>query len=151
MAPVRSESRGRIAASSDAVYAYVSEVSRWPEWARAIEECSISDGGRLRVGARIDQRVKSRGGSMPRTLDVVSAEVPRRIEFSGMEGPSPLRWGFDLAPVDSKETDILLWVELDRRGPMRALPAPVLRKMVRDTNDREIAIIKSKVEAQAGT
>jgi hypothetical protein len=30
---------------------------------------------------------------------------------------------------------------------MRATPAPVLRKMVRDTNDREIAAIKTAVEA----
>jgi hypothetical protein len=40
-----------------------------------------------------------------------------------------------------------LWVEMDRRGPMRATPAPVLRKMVRGTNDREIAAIKTAVEA----
>jgi hypothetical protein len=44
-------------------------------------------------------------------------------------------------------TAILLWVEMDRRGPMRATPAPVLRKMVRGTNDREIAAIKTAVEA----
>jgi hypothetical protein len=150
MAPVRSESRGHIDASIDAVYTYVSDVSRWPEWARAIQECSVSGGGPLRSGARIDQRVNGRGGSTKeRTLDVLGANVPRSIEFAGMEGPSPLRWGFDLTPIDAQHTNITLWVEMDRRGAMRAVPAPMLRKMVRDTNDREIAIIKSKVEARA--
>ena len=64
-----------------------------------------------------------------------------------MEGPSPLRWGFDLTAADGTRTEILLWVELDRRGPMRTMPAPMLRKMIRDTNDHEIAAIKTTVEA----
>ena len=148
MAPVRSESRGEIAAGIEAVYAYVSDVTRWPEWAHAIRECSVSGGGSLRAGARIDQRVSGSGGSMrDRTLDVSAVDAPRRIEFAGLFGPSPLRWGFDLTAAGGTRTGILLWVEMDRRGPMRATPAPVLRKMVRDTNDREIAAIKTAVEA----
>jgi hypothetical protein len=148
VAPVRSESSGEIAAGIEAVYAYVSDVSRWPEWAHAIRECSVSGGGPLRAGARIDQRVTGSGGSLKeRTLDVTTVDAPGRIEFAGSYGPSPLRWGFGLTAAGEMRTAILLWVEMDRRGPMRATPAPVLRKMVRDTNDREIAAIKTVVEA----
>ena len=148
MAPVRSESRGEIAAGIEAVYAYVSDVSRWPEWAHAIRECSVSGGGPLQAGVRIDQRVTGSGGSpQERTLDVTAADPPRRIEFAGLFGPSPLRWGFGLPAAGGMRTAILLWVEMDRRGPMRATPALVLRKMVRATNDREIAAIKTAVEA----
>jgi Polyketide cyclase / dehydrase and lipid transport len=148
VAPVRSESRGEVAAGIEAVYAYVSDVARWPEWAHAIRECSVSGGGPLRAGARIDQRVSGSGGSpKERTLDVTTVDVPHRIEFAGSYGPSPLRWGFGLTAAGERRTAILLWVEMDRRGPMRATPAPVLRKMVRATNDREIAAIKTAVEA----
>ena len=148
MAPVRSESRGEIAAGIEVVYAYLSDVTRWPEWAHAIGECRVSGGGPLRAGARIDQRVRGSGGSAKeRTLDVTAADEPRRIEFAGLYGPSPLRWGFDLTAAGGLRTEIELWVEMDRRGPMRATPGPVLRKMIRGTNDREIAAIKTAVEA----
>ena len=145
---MRSESRGEIAAGIEAVYAYVSDVSRWPEWAHGILECSVSGGSPLQAGARIDQRVPGSGGSSKeRTLDVTAVEAPSRIEFAGLYGPSPLRWGFGLTPAGGTRTAILLWVEMDRRGTMRATPAPVLRKMVRGTNGREIAAIKTAVEA----
>jgi hypothetical protein len=62
-------------------------------------------------------------------------------------GASPLRWGVDLSADGAARTGILLWVEVDRRGPMRALPAPMLRRMIRGVNDREIATIKQVVEA----
>ena len=149
MGPVRSESRGEIRASIEAVFAYVSDVSRWPEWARDIRECSVSGGGPLRPGARLDQRVAGSGSSTkPRVLDVAGVEAPRRLEFTGMYGPSPLRWGFDLDAGSVDSTGLLLWVEMERRGPMRAMPTPMLRRGIRAQNDKEIAMIKAKVEAE---
>lgn len=149
MAAVRSESRGEIAAGIEAVFGYVSDVSRWPEWAQDIRECSISGGGPLRPGARLDQRVNGSGGSTKaRVLDVAAVEAPRRLEFSGMYGPSPLRWGLDLKAEDHDSTGLLLWVEMERRGPMRAMPTPVLRRGIRAQNDKEIAKIKAMVEAE---
>ena len=151
MAPVRSECRGEIGAGIEAVFAYVSDVTRWPEWAHDIRECALSGGGPLRGGARIDQRVGDSGGSTkPRVLDVVTVNAPREIEFTGTYGPCPLRWGFELNAADVSSTGILVWVEMDRRGPMRAMPAPLLRKGIRDQNAREIALIKAQVEDEVG-
>ena len=151
MAPVRSEARTEIGAGVDAVFGYITDFPRWPEWARGIEECSLADPGQLQAGARIDQRVKASGGATkPRDLDVSAVVGPERIEFTGFEGPSPLRWGFELNPIEGDRTSLLLWVELDRSGPMRAMPAPVVRKFIHDTNARELAIIKNRVEGEVG-
>ena len=148
MAPVRSECGGEIAAGIEDVFAYISDVSRWPEWAQDIRECSIRGGGPLTAGARLDQRVNGSGGSTKeRVLDVVNVEAPSRIEFTGTYGPCPLRWGFELNAPEVRSTGILMWVEMERRGTMRAMPAPMLRKGIRDQNAKEIALIKAKVEA----
>lgn len=102
----------------------------------------------MQAGTLIDQRVSASGGSTKeRVLDVVRLDAPRQIEFTGTYGPCPLRWGFELRSADASSTDVLIWVEMERRGPLRAMPAPMLRKGIRDQNAREIAKIKAKVEA----
>ena len=149
MAAVRSECRGEVSAGIEAVFAYISDVSRWPEWAQDIRECSISGGGPLRAGSRIDQRVPASGGSTKeRVLDVVRVDAPGRIEFTGTYGPCPLRWGFELNAPGVNSTGVLIWVEMERRGAMRAMPAPMLRKGIHDQNAKELARIKAKVEAE---
>lgn len=145
---VRSETSGEIAAGVDVVYRYVSDVSRWPEWAKGIEKCEVSGGGVLEAGARLDQRVKGSGSSAKeRHLDVTMVEPPGRLEFAGAMGGSPLRWGFELTPVGSSSTRVVLWVEVDRRGVLQAMPAGILRRMIRGTNQRELAVIRSGIEA----
>ncbi|MHB8512120.1 MAG: SRPBCC family protein [Actinomycetota bacterium] len=145
---LRSETHAEIAAGVESAYDYVSNLSRWSEWARGIRECAVSGGGSLQAGARIDQRVKASGAKTKvRSLTVTAVDPPRRLEFSGMIGASPLHWGFELTALHPTRTKAMLWVEIERHGPMRIMPAAMLRKGIRDTNKRELAIIKSKVEA----
>jgi hypothetical protein len=154
---VRSETRSEIAAGIDDVYRYVSDLSRWPEWAAAIRECRLSGDAPLQAGSRLEQRVKGMFGSTrDRALDVTAVDTPSRLAFTGMMGPSPLRWGFDLEPLESGRTGVLLWVEVERRGFTRAIPEGLLTNMIRRVNDREVSAIKAAVEStravgQAGT
>jgi hypothetical protein len=148
MGVVRTETREEVAAGIEAVYGYVTDFSRWPDWAHDILECSISGGGPLRVGSKVDQRIKAGGSTRPRILEVTRVAAPRGVDFEGTYGPSPLRWGFSLEERGEDRTEILLWVEMERRGSMRAMPAALLRKGIRDTNARELTLIRSAVEAR---
>lgn len=147
---VRSESHGTAAAAPQAVYDYLADASRWPEWARAILECRVRGDGPMRAGATLEQRAKATfGGSRPRTLDVTAADAPNRLTFAGMMGPSPMRWGFELAPDDAG-TAVTMWLEADFRGAMLLIPRGMFRRMVRQVNEREIVAISSAVRpAQA--
>lgn len=133
---VRSESRAEIAERTENVWGYVTDVSRWPEWAAAIRECRVSGGAPLRAGVQLEQRAKGMFGSTrDRTLDVTAIDDARRLEFAGTMGPSALRWGFDLIPVDANQTGVVLWVEIEPKGPMRAIPGGVLKGMIRRVNN----------------
>jgi hypothetical protein len=61
-------------------------------------------------------------------------------------GPSASRWAFELKPVDDKQTDAMMWVEVDLAGIMRAVPG-VLKGSLQRVSDREMAAIKAAVES----
>jgi hypothetical protein len=64
-------------------------------------------------------------------------------------GTSAARWGMQLEPTDDRQTEAMMWVEVDRRSVMRAIPSRVLAGRIRRVMDREMAAIKTRVEATA--
>lgn len=144
---VRSETRVVMAASQEEIHGYLSDASRWPEWAAGILSCQVSGGGALVAGSRLEQQVRKPVGSpASRTLDVTSVDAPRQLGFAGSMGPTSITWGFDLRVVDDDKTEVLLWIEADRGGIMRLIPPGVLRTMFRGINRRELDAIRAAVE-----
>jgi hypothetical protein len=62
-------------------------------------------------------------------------------------GTSAARWGMDLEPMDDRQTDAQMWIEVDLRGVMRAIPGSILKRRIQRVSDREMAAIKAAVEA----
>jgi hypothetical protein len=145
---VRCESRITIAGSVAEVWAYVCDVGRWPEWAPTVRECWIGGGAPLQPGARVEQQAKwIFGTTRYRAQHVTAVEAPCRVAFAGPMGTSAARWGMELEPTDSEQTDAMMWVEVDLDGVMRAIPGRVLEGRIRRVMDREMAAIKVAVES----
>ena len=145
---VRCESRITIAGGVPEVWAYVCDVGRWPEWAPTVRECWIGGGAPLQPGARVEQQAKwIFGTTRYRAQHVTAVEAPRRVAFAGPMGTSAARWGMELEPADSEQTDAMMWVEVDLDGVMRAIPGRVLEGRIRRVMDREMAAIKAAVES----
>jgi hypothetical protein len=145
---IRTESRKRIACSVREVWAYVCDVGRWPEWAPTVLECWVRGRGPLQPGSRVEQRAKAilwltRG----RSQTVTAVEAPRYVAFAGPMGTSAARWGMELEPVDDRQTDAKMWVEVDLAGIMRAIPGRALEGRIQRVSDREMAAIKAAVES----
>ena len=143
----RTESRITIASSVREVWAYVCDVGRWPEWAPTVLEGRVRGGGPLQPGSRVEQRAKLMLGlSRGRSQEVTVVEAPRSVAFAGPMGTSAARWGMELEPVDDKQTDAMMWIEVDLAGIMRAVPG-VLKGSIQRVSDREMVLIKAAVEA----
>ena len=143
----RTESRIRIASSVRDVWAYVCDVGRWPEWAPTVRECWVRGGGPLQPGSRVEQRAKLMLGlSRGRSQEVTVVEAPRSVAFAGPMGTSAARWGMELEPVDGRQTDAKMWIEVDLAGIMRAVPG-LLKGSIQRVSDREMAAIKAAVES----
>jgi hypothetical protein len=143
---IRTESRITIVSSVGEVWAYVCDVGRWPEWAPTVLECWVRDGAPLQPGSRVEQRAKDLGRTHGRSQEVTAVEAPRYVAFAGRMGTSPTRWGMELEPVDDRQTEAKMWIEVDLAGIMRAVPG-LLKGSIQRVSDREMAAIKAAVES----
>src|ERR1700756_4231569 len=145
---VRSESRVTIASSVPEVWAYVCDVGRWPEWAPTVRECWVTGGAPFQPGSRLEQRAEGVFGSTRhRAQHVPAVEAPRRVAFAGPMGTSAARWGMELEPMDDRQTDAMMWIEVDLAGIMRAIPASVLKGRIQRVSDIEMVAIQAAVES----
>ncbi len=145
---IRSESRLTIASSVPEVWAYLCDVRRWPEWAPTVRESWIRGGAPLQPGSRIEQRAKLMFGlTRYRAQDVTAVEAPHRMAFAGPMGLSAARWGMELEAMDAGQTEAMMWVEVDLKSLMRAIPGRVLNGRIRRVMDREMAAIKAAIES----
>ena len=146
--PLRSESRVTIADTVPEVWAYVCDVGRWPEWAPTVRESWVRGGAPLRPGSRVEQRAKLVfGATRYRAQDVTLVDAPRSLAFAGPLGTSAARWGMELEPAGDTQTDAVMWVEVEPKNVMRAIPGRVLNGRIRRVMDVEMAAIKAAVES----
>ena len=143
---IRIESRITIASSVQEVWEYVCDVGRWPEWAPTVLECWVRGGGTLQPGSWVEQRAKDLGWTHGRSEEVTAVEAPGYVAFAGTMGTSPARWAMELKPVDDKQTDAMMWIEVDLAGIMRAVPG-LLKGSIQRVSNREMAAIKAAVES----
>jgi hypothetical protein len=145
---IRSESRVTISSSLPEVWAYVCDVGRWPEWAPTVREGWVSGGAPLEPGSRVEQRAKGPFGSTRyRAQHVTAVGAPRSVAFAGPMGTSAARWGMELEPIDDRHTHAKMWVEVDLKNLMRAVPGRVLNGRIRRVMDIEMAAIKAALES----
>jgi hypothetical protein len=64
-------------------------------------------------------------------------------------GTSPARWGMHFSPIDGRQTEAEMWVEVDLSNVMRALPSRALKRRIQRVMDIEMAAIKVAVESAA--
>ena len=147
---IRTESRITIASSVREVWAYICDVGRWPEWAPTVLECWVRGGVPLQPGSRVEQRAKgilwlTRG----RSQEVTAVEAPSYVAFAGPMGTSAARWGMELEPAHDRQTDAMMWIEVNLAGIMRAIPAHMLKGRIQRVSDVEMVAIKAAVESAA--
>jgi len=147
---IRTESRITIASNVREVWAYVCDVGRWPEWAPTVLEGWVRGGGPLEPGSRVEQRAKAiLGLTRRRSQEVTVVEAPHHVAFAGPMGTSAARWGMELQATDDRQTDAMMWVEVDLAGIMRAIPVGMLKGRIQRVSDIEMVAIKAAVESAA--
>lgn len=145
---LRSESRLAIARGVSEVWDYICDVGSWPQWAPTVKECWVDGGGPLRPGARVEQRAKLiLGATRHRAQRVIAVEAPHSLAFAGPLGTSTARWGMGFAPIDVGQTEAEMWVEVDLRNIMRALPGGAFGDRIQRVMDVEMVAIKAAIES----
>jgi hypothetical protein len=145
---IRSESRLAIARGVPEVWDYICDVGRWPQWAPTVQKAWVGGGAPLTPGTLVEQRAKLMFGlTRHRAQHVTAVEAPSSLAFAGPMGTSTARWGMEFAPIDDGQTEAEMWVEVDLRNIMRALPSRGLKGRIQRVMDIEMVAIKAAVES----
>jgi hypothetical protein len=145
---IRSESRLVIARGVPEVWDYICDVRLWPQWAPTVKKAWIAGGAPLAPGTRVEQRAKLIfGATRHRAQEVTAVEAPRGLAFAGPMGTSTARWGMEFAPIEGGQTEAEMWVEVDLRNIMRALPSRGVNRRIKRVMDIEMVAIKAAVES----
>jgi hypothetical protein len=145
---IRSESRLAIARGVPEVWDYICDVGLWPQWAPTVQKAWVDGGAPLTPGTRVEQRAKLMFGlTRHRAQHVTAVEAPSSLAFAGPMGTSTARWGMEFAPIDDRRTEAEMWVEVDLRNIMRALPGRALQGRIQRVMDIEMVAIKAAVES----
>jgi hypothetical protein len=78
---------------------------------------------------------------------VTAVEAPHRVAFAGPMGTSAARWGMELQPMGGGRTEAEMWVEVDLKNVMRAIPGGVLKGRIQRVMDIEMDLIKAAIES----
>jgi hypothetical protein len=149
---LRSESRLAIASTAPEVWDYICDVGSWPQWAPTVQEAWVAGGAPLAPGAQVEQRAKLMFGlTRHRAQQVTAVEAPHSLAFAGPLGTSKARWGMEFTPIDGGQTEAEMWVEVDLRNIMRALPGRAFKGRIQGVMDIEMIAIKDAVESQPHT
>jgi Polyketide cyclase / dehydrase and lipid transport len=149
---LRSESRLAIARSVPEVWDYICDVGSWPQWAPNVQKAWVAGGAPLAPGARVEQRAKLMFGlTRHRAQHVTAVEAPRSLAFAGPLGTSKGRWGMEFTPIEGGQTEAEMWVEVDLRNIMRALPSRAFQGRIQGVMDIEMIAIKAAVESLPDT
>ncbi|MFD2094234.1 SRPBCC family protein [Blastococcus deserti] len=132
-------------ATSAKTMSYLCDVERQPEWQPDIRSCSWDAAGPTEVGKTARQVLRLLGREREATLTVDAHEPERRIRFTKVI-PFPIRFGWRLEPIGEASTRIFYEVEAEPRGTFRLL-SPLIAPGVRRTMEKEIRIIKDRVES----
>jgi hypothetical protein len=96
----------------------------------------------------VDQRAKGiLWFTRERSQEVTTVEAPRYVAFAGPMGTSAARWGMELEPMDDRQTEAKMWIEVDLAGIMRAIPGSILKGRIQRVSELEMAAIKAAVES----
>jgi uncharacterized protein YndB with AHSA1/START domain len=69
------------------VFAYITDVSRHPEWQEGLVSATREDEGPIRVGSRAVHRRKLALGTVTTTSEITALDPPRLLSFRGLDGP----------------------------------------------------------------
>jgi len=146
MAPITTSVE--IARTPEEVFAYITDVSRHPEWQEGLVAATVQTDGPVGVGSRVAHRRKLGLGTMTATSEITAFDPPRLVAFRGLDGP--IR-GEGAQRVEPASAGSRVSFELEMRGHgFGALMLPMARRQATRQIAESHENLKRILEGAAG-
>jgi carbon monoxide dehydrogenase subunit G len=136
VARVRAELTIEIARTPEDVFAYLTDVSKLPDWQEGVKRATLRD-------RRIEETRTLLGRQLDTTLEIVEEETPRLFLLRALDGPVRVTIRHELEPTDGG-TQLSVTAEGDIPGGFAAgLVARRVEKQFRKDFERLKRILES--------
>jgi uncharacterized protein YndB with AHSA1/START domain len=126
------------------VFAYLTDVSKLPEWQTSASEAHVE--GAVRLGARISERRHFLGRHIRTELEVTAYEPPQRFDVESRSGPVEFKIRHTLTPTP-EGTRLRAEVDVKVGGMMRLAAQGPLKIAEREFRS-DFARLKDLLEAR---
>lgn len=146
---IREEASTEINRPIDEVFAYVSQVERFPEWSAAVQDAKMTSSGPLGVGSTFRTTAQFLGRRFETDNVVTAYEPSRRFAGKATSGPLQFEVTVTLQPVDGR-TRVTWAIEGEPAGFFR-VAEPVLAHVGRRQIEAQVGTLKDLLEAEGAT
>jgi len=131
-----------------AVYAYVTDVERIPEWQHVagVRKVTKHDPGPLQVGSRFTMERTSRGNTATIDATVTGLDPGRRFDFHTVDSDGFVGDFSTTLSDDSGATTLHWGVRMEPAGIMYRLMQPMIAREIRRSASADFAELRSKLE-----
>ncbi|MCI0342051.1 MAG: SRPBCC family protein [Planctomycetales bacterium] len=139
----------------DAVFRAATDLDRMGEWMQGLVRIERLTQGPIAVGSRWREVRKMFGKEAAEEFEVTHLEPGRRLDLfvdgkKGASGRGEFRFRHDFLP-DGSGTRLVLSGEITGMGCMGAVFGPLMAGMFRKAIRKDLAALKKRVEAGAGS
>src|SRR5712692_1383969 len=138
------ESRIEIAHPVDQLFAYLSDLSNWPQWLVGIQESRIEGSEKIGVGTKVRQVAKFLGRRFEVTGRIVEFEANKKIAMQVLTGPFPMALTMTVEGI-GQESRLTTVLKADP-GTYFRLAAPLVKPLLQRQLDADLATLKALVE-----
>lgn len=133
--------------SIEEVFAFVTEVEKWPQWRAEVVEVKKSSGGPVGVGTTFSGVGRFLGRRLENTNEVTQYEPNRKFGFKTTAGPVSMQFTDTFESVEGG-TKVSLELQGETGGFFK-LAEPIMNRMVRRQFKTNYANLKDLLEAQS--
>jgi len=131
----------------DEVFAFLTDLSKVPEWQSGAVEVR-EPSGEIAVGTTYVEVLRFLGRRIEATIQVTEYESPRRFSIKTLSGPIPFQVEHTLEPDGAEGTKLSVTLEGEPGGFFRLAEPLVMRNAQRQV-ENDFATLKRMVEARA--
>lgn len=129
------------------VFEFMSDGSKTPLWYEAVQSARKTTSGPIGRGSRYEFTRNLPQGRVTNEVEVSEFEVPRRVTFTSISGPTPFRYRYDLAETH-EGTALTLHGEIRGKGLSgpAALLAPLASQFFKRGMEKNLAALTRTLE-----
>jgi Polyketide cyclase / dehydrase and lipid transport len=137
-----------VARSAEAVFAYATDPTRFPEWQQGVVSGHMEASGPPTVGTKCHTTRRIGGAERPSVSQVTHIDAPKTWGVRGIDGPIRAIVEVTVEPLETGHSHLTISVDFTGHGIGKILVPLVVRREAVKEMPANLAALKRRVEQQ---